>query len=113
MWTRKFEQFTEETSYAWRTEAQEDFCFLKRRESCPGVPSAFQGSLWVVTEAAGLGPSGHPAVWRPRSLAFFFSTRGRGYVGPSLPLFSLAVVTFGPDLIVLVFKLLNVRLQWQ
>lgn len=28
-----------------------------------------------------------------------------------LSLFSLAVVTFGPDLIVLVFKLLSVRLQ--
>ena len=23
-----------------------------------------------MTEAAGLGPSGHPSVWRPRSLAF-------------------------------------------
>ena len=43
-----------------------------------------------MTEVAGLGPSGHPSVWRPRSLAFFFSPRGRGYVGPSLPFFSLA-----------------------
>jgi hypothetical protein len=40
-----------------------------------------------VTEAAGLGPSGHPSIWRPRSLAlffFFFFAGGRGQAGISL-----------------------------
>lgn len=35
-----------------------------------------------MTEAAGLGPFGHPSVWRPRSLApplfFFFLPRREG-----------------------------------
>jgi len=54
VWTRKFEQFTEETSYAWRTEAQEDFCFLKRRESCPGdghlCVLSLSGTCWEESE---------------------------------------------------------------
>ena len=45
---------------------------------------AFQRSPWLVTEAAGLGPSGHPSIWRPRFLAFIFLSGRRGYTGPSL-----------------------------
>lgn len=31
-----------------------------------------------MTEAAGLGPCGHPSIWRPRSLVFFFFPLPRG-----------------------------------
>lgn len=44
----------------------------ERTGSCPDVLFAFQTSSWLVTEAAGLGPFGHPSVWRPRSLTLFF-----------------------------------------
>lgn len=45
-----------------------------------------------MTEAAGLGPCGHPSIWRPRSLVFFFSLFpvGEGLRWPLPFLFSLA-----------------------
>lgn len=43
---------------------------------------AFQRSSWLVTEAAGLGPSGHLRIWRHR---FFFPRReGLGLTPPCL-----------------------------